>query len=184
VAEVHSMPTGKRSLDDLATHCFGHMGRKVVQSCVFCLNMGWALYACASVIKGRDSRWLGCYSSVMTQSALSTPCVCALQGIDSIRQHFGRCPLICCGHHRAAGCRAVPKLHAGGHHLFWHTVSQITTALLPFSMEAGTAWQWRLTQSPALQTHCAAGTQPSSLSNSISDQRLLRYRICWCDCSY
>lgn len=35
-----SQLSGRRSLDDLASHCFGHIGRKVVQTCVFCLNMG------------------------------------------------------------------------------------------------------------------------------------------------
>ncbi len=35
-----SQLAGRRSLEDLASHCFGRVGRKAVQLCVFCLNMG------------------------------------------------------------------------------------------------------------------------------------------------
>ena len=35
-----SQLSGRRSLDDLAHHCFGRVGRNAVQIAVFLLNMG------------------------------------------------------------------------------------------------------------------------------------------------
>lgn len=44
-----SQLAGRRSLEDLASHCFGRVGRKAVQTCVFCLNMG-ALIAYVNIL--------------------------------------------------------------------------------------------------------------------------------------